>query len=285
MLNPQTRARSKKLSTLHWEPSNLVNSMAALVVAMLAVPDVLLFHGSHEGSHSICQLFADEVCRPADCTERFDAYRQGGVTAWAGINTQSGLVLLQQVPPSGAANVSRSTSSLILVRTDLPKWTVSQYAKLMSWMAPKLQLPTSSIDPQFASPDAKLAKINMTTQYLHRAAEWCVESWRAKVNLGLALHQAGRRVFFMTYEQYLEGGDGYARSVFRDPRVRAHGSCSESRARERREGEGRQAHQAHGDYVREYASNFNDVLLHFETTPYPSWASLLSAAGLQTFAL
>ena len=109
------------------------------------------------------------------------------------------------------------------------------------------------------------------------------------IQVAQALRNAGRRVYFMTYEQLLTGATECVDRVFRHvvpsckppkraPLERSNGNSSntrEPRIQRAHVPAGARVTHVHGSFVRDYASNYKEVQHHFRVHAYPSWASLV----------
>jgi hypothetical protein len=187
--------------------------LSQLVSVAKTVPAVNLFHNSHEGSHSICELVAERFCMPVDCSERFDAYKNADKkTNWDGATNRRGLVLLDDGVASEAGMVAAATGNVILVRTDLLRYAVSNYYKS------GVHVDKIHADPQFWGA-RNVTSHELSIPVLTKAIDKALLHWRHKIELALALHRARRRVFFLSYERYVDGGAEYVDYVFGNARV------------------------------------------------------------------
>ena len=253
--------------------------LAALQSALLATgPSLLLIHDFHEGSHAICEAFANE-CPPADCTEDYDGYHHhSGVAAWDAIRALSG-VLLVRLKPSEVRFLPPQAVCVVLVRTDLMRWTVSSYLKMYGELAKRVGV---EADPQFFNESA-LSAANLTSRavFMHmarvnRAAEGLLHRWVVKVELLERLLAANRTAYVITYEQFLEGGALYVQKILRRARVACPqaDNASLDGGVASRAGWGQQVHRAHGNMISDYAQNYDEIVRHFAITPFPRWANL-----------
>ena len=243
-------------------------------------PKVLLIHNFHEGSHAICE--AMRYCLPADCTERYDSYHSPKLLMNVhGVQSASGLVLLRvdqeqrQVPW-----LPRSAICILVVRTNLMLWALSSYKRLT--FSKHLQEVTGRLPPQFDSNISVVQPIHINVKLLQQKVLPFLEvQWRDKVSTlrNLLRHNISARV--ITYEQFLEGGDAYIRTVLDAVGVRGCASARGDLSPPPPLGDKvfggpllGAVHRVHGDYVRDYASNVNEVLRYWATVPHVQWSNL-----------
>ena len=186
---------------------------------------VLLIHsGDHEGSHAIC-FALERMCVPnVDCTEQFcpwswDSSKRGmsriaGVTRYLQSHTKAVALFF---PKAGTSRVavtpysdiahSLDLSFMMIVRTNLEKWSMSMYTKFFS-------TPGIAKDPQFAmsklGANLTLPKYVVDPARLKITAVRLVQRWHEKLYFARSVKQ---RVYLLAYERFLEGGDEYMASV------------------------------------------------------------------------
>jgi len=249
--------------------------------------DGVLVHHGHEGSHAFCESI--RCCGiPADCSERFDAYQQeaaGEVRRidFPQLNNLSGVALLRMLPVD-AAYVSGFKHYILLVRTDLMMHSLSLYFKHNPSVLQQFQQssdtssdPKLLADPQFRVHDGPPAKVHFQVNLLDAEVARLVKWWNITLTLASTLRRMARPFAIATYEQFCEGGMEYVAQVLSAAGIlptkastdsSASGTCNQTCSTT--------VQKVHGDFVRDIATNYNEILRNFlSTRAYPSWASHL----------
>ena len=307
----------------------------ALLVALLALyklasvraaPSFIVFHSSHEGSHGFCSSFATEFCRLCDASEQYDGRLNNGSVAWQrmldsnprGDDSGSGGMVLMGAPRvpemQRGLDIMRAHGDdpggvvfLLIVRTDLAKWSMSQYFKMVRWSGAgsdaelEIEASKGAPDPQFLpslyyhrgkkrgggrggqnETVPQMPQYHYKIRFLDAVADMHLEAWNAYITLAKFLHAAGMRIYFITYEQLAEGGPDYVRTIFRDRLNvtvghRQNGKTGDKiGCHNRRMPIFERVSRAHGGgRMRDYAVNYLEIMVHFWKRLDPTFMSLI----------
>ena len=250
---------------------------------------VLLIHsGEHEGSHAIC-FALERMCVPnVDCSEQFcpwkwDSSKRGmsriaGVTRYLQSHTKAVALFF---PSAGTSRVavtpysdiahSLDLSFMMIVRTNLEKWSMSMYTKFFS-------TPGIAKDPQFAmnklGANLTLPKYVVDPARLKITAVRLVRRWHEKLYFARSVKQ---RVYLLAYERFLEGGDEYMASVAALMGVHEY---AEANSKFPCQTKGTVAFVHKSEALHDYVENYWVVQKHFLTENYPTWAQLYAQKGV-----
>ena len=233
-----------------------------------SVGKIILLHHSHEGSHAMCQSF-ESFCLEPDCTERFDAGKHEGRIDWDGALSES-MVLLRLRERDTEELLERLGPDdvvLCLVRTDLMRWTVSEYFKVNPSEA--TANPYLAKNPQFLHHWQGI-NVTVTPEYykldlVRSTAKALVARWREKVKILNRVQRSGTRYGILTYEEFLEAGTDYLAAALQAFRLET--PCTNHSATITSE-------RVHSDNIADSVLNYADIYHLFRYADFPTWGAL-----------
>ena len=245
-------------------------------------PRVLLLHAGHEGSHAICEAVGQQACVLVDCSERFDAYINHGRTNWAGVAASNASVVLVRGTAWETDAMTSAGTPVIIVRTDMMRWALSRYHKvLLQKYGEKLPAGVSK-DPQFAHGNTGESHLShYDLDKLKLVVGNCHREWSRKVDLMRLLAAEGVPFHIAIYERFLADGDEYAARI-----ATAAGRSTSSAGNGSNGGRectgkmrGKSVHRVHSHNISTFVSNELEVLRFFAAADpeLPSWEQMAAA--------
>eukprot|EP00635_Sarcinochrysidales_sp_CCMP3193_P003157 CAMPEP_0118902886 /NCGR_PEP_ID=MMETSP1166-20130328/7974_1 /TAXON_ID=1104430 /ORGANISM="Chrysoreinhardia sp, Strain CCMP3193" /LENGTH=280 /DNA_ID=CAMNT_0006842101 /DNA_START=4 /DNA_END=846 /DNA_ORIENTATION=+ len=236
---------------------------------------LILMHQSHEGSHATCESFMEFCVEKVECRELYEANPQFGGTGpdFEGIHDNDvGLIRI-----SGAdrgllkSGVLADDFVVVLVRTDLLRWGVSEYFKVVTQnhldeTMGKMDHPDYApyVDPQFHA-GVELAALDLDVELFHAVLDRLVRMWTAKVVNMEDLKKNHKRFGIATYEQFLEGGPTYVRRILDHANITA--PCTGAAYTH-------EVVRAHSDRISDSVTNFDAIYQAFLYADYPTWGGI-----------
>lgn len=244
---------------------------------------IMIAHHGMTGSHAFCDALGRLSCVQADCSERFDYAEPSRLIDWVNnVATKSiavSLMRFQHNDPKFQAYQESSLAKegrlrvLVLVRSDLMRWSLSKYCKTKGGECFE---PTN---PQFQKNIANASAHNYDLQVLERAATSSVAAWRDQA--GTPAMMEGVPTSFVFYEDMLALGPGlYASWVLMMVRGPETAVCEWVEDAQVLAGVRVAPHPTkyHGDDISSFVTNHADVTQLFAGRM--TWAQVAREAGL-----
>jgi len=253
-----------------------VVSVLLWLVARRAGSTLMILHQSHEGSHAICESFLEFCVAKVECRELYEANPIYGHTGpdFAGIHDNN--VGLIRVTGADSKLMKSGVDAdddfvVVLARTDLLRWGVSQYFKVVTQShlderMGKTDHPDYSpyVDPQFQT-GIELAALDLDEELFRAVLDELVNMWTNKVVNLEALKKNNKRFGIATYEQFLEGGPDYIHKILQRANVTV--PCTGATYIHK-------VTKAHSDRLSDTVRNFDDIYRAFLYGNYPTWGDL-----------
>mmetsp|Transcript_2994 Transcript_2994/g.9332 ORF Transcript_2994/g.9332 Transcript_2994/m.9332 type:complete len:287 (+) Transcript_2994:106-966(+) len=246
----------------------LLRTLVVSTVISSGRATVVLLHQGHEGSHAICESL-ERSCFAFNCHEDFDGGKSGTIDI-AGVHSERGVLLRAYKDDMPFFNPD--DKFVVLVRTDLMRWSVSMY-----WKANADRLDSKVVlengDPQFAlreggNPQLAAKAGHMQMDLLDIAARRNINTWYQKRHVLNYLRENNMTYVVITYEQYVMDGDALLKAAMsaigekRDDALDcAHDVASMLQPMTR----------VHTEDLYDYTTNADEVLNHFTTQNYTTW--------------